>query len=106
DRTSTRPDSVNLEKVKNDLSCKEAEAYLGPWELAEIRTKKKSTWVYAWNDKLKSLWVLEFMDEIPAESKINNITLWRNPWIQELYKYGRCKIPSKNSTPRCCSWYQ
>ncbi|MHA1309251.1 MAG: hypothetical protein ACTSQN_18460, partial [Candidatus Heimdallarchaeota archaeon] len=45
DRTSTRPDSVNLEKVKNDLSCKEAEAYLGPWELAEIRTKKKSTWV-------------------------------------------------------------
>ncbi|MHA1354855.1 MAG: hypothetical protein ACTSR1_06755 [Candidatus Heimdallarchaeota archaeon] len=76
DRTSTRPDSVNLEKLKNDFSCEQAEAYHGPWELAEIRTKKKTTWVYAWNEKLKSLWVLEFMDELPAElEKAKSITL-------------------------------
>ena len=76
DRTAIRPDSVNLGKVKNDFSCKEAEAYHGPWELSEIRSKKKSTWIYAWNEKLKSLWVLEIMDEFPAElEKAKSITI-------------------------------
>ena len=87
DRTKIRPDSFNLEKVKNDFFCKEAEAYHGPLELTEIRTKKKSTWVYAWNEKLKSLCVREFMDELPAElEKAKPITLLSG----EILGYKNC----------------
>ena len=50
-----------------DFEGKIAETYRGPWEIAEIRNKKKSTWIYAWNEKLKSLWVLEIIGEYPNE---------------------------------------
>lgn len=87
DRTKIKLDSVNLEKVKNDFFCKEAEAYHGSWELAEIRTKKKTTWVYAWNEKLKSLWVLEFMDKLQAElEKAKSVTLLSG----EILGYKNC----------------
>ena len=73
--------------MKNDFDCKEAKAYHGPWEIAEIRSKKKTTWIYAWNEKLKSLWVLEFMDEVPEGiEKAKSITILSG----EILGYKNC----------------
>lgn len=75
DRTSEKPDMFNLKKIKEDFEGKIAETYRGPWEIAEIRNKKKSTWIYAWNEKLKSLWALEILGEYPNElDKAKTIT--------------------------------
>jgi len=75
DRTSEKPDMFNLKKIKEDFEGKIAETYRGPWEIAEIRNKKKSTWIYAWNEKLKSLWALEILGEYPSElDKAKTIT--------------------------------
>jgi len=87
DRTNEKPDVFNLKKVQENFDTKIAETYKGPWEIAEIRTKKKSTWVYAWNEKLKSLWVLEFMGDYPEElDKAKAITLLSG----EIVDYKNC----------------
>ncbi|MFW9924774.1 MAG: hypothetical protein ACFFDW_15950 [Candidatus Thorarchaeota archaeon] len=76
DRTAEEADSTILEKIKEDFTCKEAEAYRGPWEIADIRHKKDAYWIYAWNEKLKSIWVLEIHGEYPIElNKAKKITI-------------------------------
>lgn len=70
-----RDDFHALTYLNYTHKSKIAEVYKGPWEIAEICNNKKSTWIYAWNEKLKSLWVLEVMGEYPEElDKVRSIT--------------------------------
>lgn len=76
DRTTEDADSILLSKIKEDFSCKEAEAFRGPWEIADIRHKKEGYWIYAWNEHLKSIWVLHMPGEYPLElNKAKKITI-------------------------------
>jgi len=59
DRTTEEPDLIHLQQIQQDFNCKIAKYYQGPWEIAEIREKKNRLWVYAWNERLKSFWVLD-----------------------------------------------
>jgi len=87
DRTNEKPDVYNLKKVQENFDAKIAKTYKGPWEIAEIRIKNKSTWVYAWNEKLKSLWVLEFMGDYLEElDKAKAITILSG----EIVDYKNC----------------
>ena len=76
DRTKEEADSFVLQKIKANFQGKEAEAYRGPWEIADIRHKKQSYWIYAWNERLKSLWVLDIRGKYPKElDKAKKVTL-------------------------------
>ncbi|MBD3353595.1 MAG: hypothetical protein GF364_19080 [Candidatus Lokiarchaeota archaeon] len=67
DRTEERADMRNLRKFKENFEEKESDIYRGPWEIAEIRNKKKAIWVYAWNEGLKAIWVLQLPGKMPQE---------------------------------------
>jgi len=85
-----------VSKIKTNFEGKLADAYRGPWEIAEIRQKKKATWVYAWNDWLKSLWVLQFQAFYEELEKVKTITFlsgrildYKNPMPVEDIRYSQ-----------------
>jgi hypothetical protein len=75
DRTNEEPDAYHLQAIKEDFDCSLADPYKGPWEISEIIERKKVLRVYAWNNRLKSLWVLELPKEsLPELEKAKTIT--------------------------------
>jgi len=104
DRTKVEADSFVLQKIKTNFQGKEAEAYRGPWEIADIRHKKQSYWIYAWNERLKSLWVLDIKGNYPQElDKAKKITFlsgeildYKKPMSNEDVKFRQRIVLNEN----------
>jgi len=104
DRTKEETDSFVLEKIKVNFQVREAEAYRGPWEIADIRHKKQSYWIYAWNERLKSLWVLDIKGNYPQElDKAKKITFltgeildYKKPMSNEDVKFRQRIVLKEN----------
>ncbi|MHA1639547.1 MAG: hypothetical protein ACTSW0_04985, partial [Candidatus Heimdallarchaeota archaeon] len=107
DRTLQEPDQKNLEKIKEDFNCKIAKPYHGPWEIAEIIEKRKRLWVYAWNERLKSFWVLDLPTSIFEKlEKAKTITFlsgkilaFKKPMKNEEIKFRRRIIFDEQTLP-------
>jgi hypothetical protein len=97
DRTANEPDSYNLQKIQEDFTSKLAEPYRGSWEISEIREVGEKIWVYSWNERLKSYWVLDLPKASFKElEKAKTITFlsgkidhYNQPANNELVKYRR-----------------
>ncbi len=103
DRTNTPPDKINLDKVREEFEGKIAEPYRGPWEISEIRQKRKATWIYTWNERLKSFWVLQFPVYYEELDKAKTITFlsgeildYKNPMPADDLKYRQRIIFNKD----------
>ncbi|MGC9777778.1 MAG: hypothetical protein HZR80_00885 [Candidatus Heimdallarchaeota archaeon] len=103
DRTNTPPDKINLDKVRKEFEGKIAKPYRGPWEISEIRQKRKATWVYTWNERLKSFWVLQFPRYYEELDKAKTITFlsgeildYKNPMPADDLRYRQRIIFDKD----------